>query len=239
MRRAGRRAMIRARRMPLTATPACVVSGPGSNATACHGHAERRAQERERNFRTSPGIRSLSIHNWRDAMRRFRLFVVGALVLGALVPAVALAASSPTVETGATTNVTTGSAVLTGTVNRTGHRPATHSIRHELRARRGHPGQACRARRQGRRRQAVRRRSDPGHDVLLPARRAQHQGRHERPDPDVQDRRPAAARSRHRHRHRGRLDDRDDQRHDRHQRRGDQWQSSTGRRPATRPTRTI
>ncbi len=53
-------------------------------------------------------------------MRRFRLFVVGALVLGALVPAVALAASSPTVQTGAATNVTTGSAVLTGTVNPNG-----------------------------------------------------------------------------------------------------------------------
>lgn len=53
-------------------------------------------------------------------MRRFRLFIVGALVLGALVPAVAVAASSPTVETGATTHVTTGSAVLTGTVNPNG-----------------------------------------------------------------------------------------------------------------------
>jgi phosphodiesterase/alkaline phosphatase D-like protein len=53
-------------------------------------------------------------------MRRIRLFVVGALVLGALVPAVALAASSPTVETGATTHVTTGSAVLTGTINPNG-----------------------------------------------------------------------------------------------------------------------
>jgi phosphodiesterase/alkaline phosphatase D-like protein len=53
-------------------------------------------------------------------MRRFRLFVVGALVLGALVPAVALAASSPTVETGPVTNVTTGSAVLTGAVNPNG-----------------------------------------------------------------------------------------------------------------------
>jgi phosphodiesterase/alkaline phosphatase D-like protein len=53
-------------------------------------------------------------------MRRFRLFVVGALVLGALVPAVALAASSPTVETGGVTNVTMGSAVLTGTVNPNG-----------------------------------------------------------------------------------------------------------------------
>ena len=53
-------------------------------------------------------------------MRRFRLFVVGALVLGALVPAVALAASSPTVETGAVTNVSTGSAVLTGTINPNG-----------------------------------------------------------------------------------------------------------------------
>jgi phosphodiesterase/alkaline phosphatase D-like protein len=53
-------------------------------------------------------------------MRRIRLFVVGALVLGALVPAVALAASSPTVETGAAVHVTTGSAVLTGTVNPNG-----------------------------------------------------------------------------------------------------------------------
>jgi len=53
-------------------------------------------------------------------MRRFRLLVVGALGLGALVPAVALAASSPTVQTGAATKVTTGSAVLTGTVNPNG-----------------------------------------------------------------------------------------------------------------------
>jgi phosphodiesterase/alkaline phosphatase D-like protein len=53
-------------------------------------------------------------------MRRFRLFIVGGLVLGALVPAVALAASSPTVQTGAAANVTTGSAVLTGTVNPNG-----------------------------------------------------------------------------------------------------------------------
>jgi phosphodiesterase/alkaline phosphatase D-like protein len=53
-------------------------------------------------------------------MRRIRLFVVGALVLGALVPAVALAASSPTVETGAAAHVTTGSAVLTGTINPNG-----------------------------------------------------------------------------------------------------------------------
>jgi phosphodiesterase/alkaline phosphatase D-like protein len=53
-------------------------------------------------------------------MRRFRLFIVGVLVLGALVPAIALAASSPTVQTGPTTNVTTGSAVLTGTVNPNG-----------------------------------------------------------------------------------------------------------------------
>jgi phosphodiesterase/alkaline phosphatase D-like protein len=53
-------------------------------------------------------------------MRRFRLLIVGVLVLGALVPAVALAASSPTVQTGAATNVTTGSAVLTGTVNPNG-----------------------------------------------------------------------------------------------------------------------
>ncbi len=53
-------------------------------------------------------------------MRRIRLFVVGVLVLGALVPAVALAASSPTVETGATTHVTTGSAVLTGMINPNG-----------------------------------------------------------------------------------------------------------------------
>ena len=53
-------------------------------------------------------------------MRRFWRLIVGALVLGALVPAVALAASSPTVETGAATNVTTASAVLTGTVNPNG-----------------------------------------------------------------------------------------------------------------------
>ena len=53
-------------------------------------------------------------------MRRFRLLIVGALVLGALVPAVALAASSPTVETGGVTHVTTSSAVLTGTVDPNG-----------------------------------------------------------------------------------------------------------------------
>jgi phosphodiesterase/alkaline phosphatase D-like protein len=46
--------------------------------------------------------------------------IVGVLVLGALVPAVALAASSPTVQTGPATNVTMGSAVLTGTVNPNG-----------------------------------------------------------------------------------------------------------------------
>jgi phosphodiesterase/alkaline phosphatase D-like protein len=53
-------------------------------------------------------------------MRRFRLFIVGALVLGALVPAVALAASSPTVQTGGVTDVTQDSVVLTGTVNPNG-----------------------------------------------------------------------------------------------------------------------
>jgi phosphodiesterase/alkaline phosphatase D-like protein len=53
-------------------------------------------------------------------MRRSRLLIAGLLVLGALAPAVALAASSPTVATGSVTNVTTGSAVLTGTVNPNG-----------------------------------------------------------------------------------------------------------------------
>ena len=53
-------------------------------------------------------------------MRRLRLFIVGTLVLGALVPAVALAASSPTVQTGGVTHVTTGSAVLNGTVDPNG-----------------------------------------------------------------------------------------------------------------------
>jgi phosphodiesterase/alkaline phosphatase D-like protein len=53
-------------------------------------------------------------------MRRFRPWGLAALVLGALVPAVALAASSPTVETGAATKVTTSSAVLNGTVNPNG-----------------------------------------------------------------------------------------------------------------------
>ena len=53
-------------------------------------------------------------------MRRFKLVVVGLLVLGALVPAVALAASSPAVTTGKATHITTGSALLTGTVNPNG-----------------------------------------------------------------------------------------------------------------------
>jgi phosphodiesterase/alkaline phosphatase D-like protein len=53
-------------------------------------------------------------------MRRFKLLVVGLLVLGALVPAVALAASSPAVTTGPATHITNGSAVLTGTVNPNG-----------------------------------------------------------------------------------------------------------------------
>src|ERR1700761_5970022 len=53
-------------------------------------------------------------------MRRLKLLVVGLLVLGALVPAVALAASSPTVTTGKATNRTNNSAVLNGTVNPNG-----------------------------------------------------------------------------------------------------------------------
>src|ERR1700761_3606275 len=53
-------------------------------------------------------------------MRRFKLLLVGLLVLGALVPAVALAASSPTVTTGKPTNITRNSAVLTGAVNPNG-----------------------------------------------------------------------------------------------------------------------
>ena len=53
-------------------------------------------------------------------MRRFKLLVVGLLVLGALVPAVADAASSPAVTTGKATHVTRNSAVLTGTVNPNG-----------------------------------------------------------------------------------------------------------------------
>jgi phosphodiesterase/alkaline phosphatase D-like protein len=53
-------------------------------------------------------------------MRRLKLFVVGLLVLGALVPAVALAASSPAVTTGKATHITKASAVLTGTVNPNG-----------------------------------------------------------------------------------------------------------------------
>jgi hypothetical protein len=55
-----------------------------------------------------------------DAMRRIKLLVVGLLVLGALVPAVALAASSPAVTTGKATHITRGSALLTGTVNPNG-----------------------------------------------------------------------------------------------------------------------
>lgn len=53
-------------------------------------------------------------------MRRFRLLVVGLLVLGALVPAVALAASSPAVTTGKATHIKKTSAVLTGTVDPNG-----------------------------------------------------------------------------------------------------------------------
>ena len=53
-------------------------------------------------------------------MRRLKLSVVGLLVLGALVPAVALAASSPAVTTGKATHITTSSALLTGTVNPNG-----------------------------------------------------------------------------------------------------------------------
>jgi phosphodiesterase/alkaline phosphatase D-like protein len=53
-------------------------------------------------------------------MRRFKLLVVGVLVLGALVPAVALAASSPAVTTGPATHITKTSALLTGTVNPNG-----------------------------------------------------------------------------------------------------------------------
>ena len=53
-------------------------------------------------------------------MRRFRLLVVGLLVLGALVPAVALAASSPAVTTAPATHITKTSALLMGTVNPNG-----------------------------------------------------------------------------------------------------------------------
>jgi len=53
-------------------------------------------------------------------MRRFRLIIVGLLVLGALAPAVALAASSPTVATGPATKVTDDSAVLAGTITPNG-----------------------------------------------------------------------------------------------------------------------
>jgi phosphodiesterase/alkaline phosphatase D-like protein len=53
-------------------------------------------------------------------MRRFKLLVVGVLVLGALVPAAALAASSPAVTTGKAIHITTSSARLTGTVNPNG-----------------------------------------------------------------------------------------------------------------------
>jgi hypothetical protein len=53
-------------------------------------------------------------------MRRFKLLVVGLLVLGALVPAVALAAASPSVTTGPATHITRDSAELTGSVNPNG-----------------------------------------------------------------------------------------------------------------------
>ena len=49
-------------------------------------------------------------------MRGIKLLIAGLLVLGALAPAVALAASSPTATTGPATNVSSDSAVLTGTV---------------------------------------------------------------------------------------------------------------------------
>jgi phosphodiesterase/alkaline phosphatase D-like protein len=53
-------------------------------------------------------------------MRRFRLLIAGLLVLGALAPAVALAASSPTVATGPATKESDSSAVLTGTITPNG-----------------------------------------------------------------------------------------------------------------------
>jgi phosphodiesterase/alkaline phosphatase D-like protein len=53
-------------------------------------------------------------------MRRFRLFVAGLLVLGALAPAVASAASSPTVTTGPATKLSDSGAVLTGTITPNG-----------------------------------------------------------------------------------------------------------------------
>lgn len=56
-------------------------------------------------------------------MRRFRLLIAGLLVLGALAPAVALAASSPTVATGPATMVSNDSAVLAGRI--TPHGAAT------------------------------------------------------------------------------------------------------------------
>ena len=56
-------------------------------------------------------------------MRRSRLLIAGLLVLGALAPAVALAASSPTVATGPATMVSNDSAVLAGRI--TPHGAAT------------------------------------------------------------------------------------------------------------------
>jgi phosphodiesterase/alkaline phosphatase D-like protein len=53
-------------------------------------------------------------------MRRSRLLIAGLLVLGALAPAVALAASSPTVATGPANKVSNDSAVLTGTITANG-----------------------------------------------------------------------------------------------------------------------
>ncbi len=57
-------------------------------------------------------------------MRRLKLLAVGVLVLGALVPAVALAASSPAVTTGPATHITKTSALLTGTVDPNGAKTA-------------------------------------------------------------------------------------------------------------------
>ena len=140
-------------------------------------------------------------------MRRFRLLVVGVLVLGALVPAVALAASSPTVADRPATHVADrlGAADGLGQPER-GRRPATRSLgtSSALGA-----STADQARGHGHKAVAVKqyaRQSDAGHDVLLPARRAEHQGRRRWRDPQVQDDGPAAARRRHRHRDERRLE---------------------------------
>ena len=85
-------------------------------------------------------------------MRRFRLFIVGALVLGALVPAVALAASSPTVADrgGDERDHGLGGADRHGQSERGADRLLVQ-LRHQLGARHDHDGQARRAWHQGRR----------------------------------------------------------------------------------------